>query len=373
MKVTVEAAALAAAIKRSAAERRSTTLPILAHVALDAEGGQLTVRGTDLECWTESRLEADVNNEGAVTCNASQLAGLVGRLEGLVTLRHDDDKAANVQVSAGRGRWRIDALPAVQFPVPTDEKIRTTPCSVDGTQIAEWIALVEYACNPGDARMPMRGVTLDADMVAATDGHRLAVLHVPTGIERPCLVPKAALAHLLPVLREGGTLAVGVRDGDRPVVLSAHAAAHSVRLALIDDRPMIQGIQTISDRTVSQKDGVELTVSREHLREALRRIAVVAPAVHKATQIVELRAGPDGLRVQAGNYGSELVPYTDEPDNARASTDMAFQLGYLLDALAGIATDTVEIVGAGADLQAAFCPTGDADRSHRHIVMQVRK
>ena len=39
MKVTVEAAALAAAIKRSAAERRSTTLPILAHVALDAEGG----------------------------------------------------------------------------------------------------------------------------------------------------------------------------------------------------------------------------------------------------------------------------------------------------------------------------------------------
>ena len=96
-------------------ERRQT-LPILSNVLMSLEGNRLSLTGTDLEVEIVGRI--DVQSEGPdghITVPARKLVDICKSLPDGVDISFSVE-SGKVTVRAGRSRFTLSTLPAVEFP-----------------------------------------------------------------------------------------------------------------------------------------------------------------------------------------------------------------------------------------------------------------
>jgi DNA polymerase III subunit beta len=119
MKATLSASDLTAALARaSRVVPRKTTNPILANVLLTVRGGTLEIAATNLNVWATTALDADVIVDGAATVNASDLAGIVGKLDPKTALALEASSDGSLALRCGKYSGRLRTLPARDFPEP---------------------------------------------------------------------------------------------------------------------------------------------------------------------------------------------------------------------------------------------------------------
>ena len=113
MKVTIERSALVKALGhvQSVVERRNT-IPILANVLLQADGGALNLTATDLDIEISESAPADVATPGAATASALTLYEIVRRLPDGAQVRLEmSQEEGRLKVSAGRSDFALAVLP----------------------------------------------------------------------------------------------------------------------------------------------------------------------------------------------------------------------------------------------------------------------
>ena len=128
MKVSIERSALLKAMSQaqSVVERRNT-IPILANVLIEAEGGEISFRATDLDIEVVYKVVGMVERAGATTVGAHTLHEIVRKLpDGAMVELTDDATANRLDVVAGRSSFSLATLPREDFPI---------------------MANSEYACN----------------------------------------------------------------------------------------------------------------------------------------------------------------------------------------------------------------------------------
>ena len=64
----------------SKAVSAKTSMPILECILLDAEGGQLTLLGNDMDMGIQTNIEAVVKKEGCIAVNARMFSEIIRRL-----------------------------------------------------------------------------------------------------------------------------------------------------------------------------------------------------------------------------------------------------------------------------------------------------
>lgn len=362
MRVTIDAATLAAAIKRSAAERRATTLPILGFVLITCEpdGDAITVHGTDLQAWTWSTIDATVTDAGSAVLRVDQLLALASRLEGPVRIEDGT-------LRSGRGRWRIDTLQPTEFPAPMDfpswQGIGIAP-----DRLRRAVAAVEYAAGKNDGRYYFNSVAFREGGVVSTDGHRIATvtdesLTLPAS-KLTVIVPIAHVPSVLSALdgsNDNTQLTVGYNTNDpSPRCVQIESGRDRLRLGLIDAKypdiqhvtaPVIDACEPGSDRLTFQA-----FVDRTEMAEAIRRLMVVAPRDTKShTCPVTLTLAEDGVSIAPLRSdqcdSAEAVPLR-EGTAQRGSITLRLNAYYLLDALQALTTETAVIL----------CGDGTSDR-----------
>lgn len=125
MNLTIERAPALAALSRirGIVDSRGN-IPILANVALKAEGSRLLVRATDLDMEASENIQADIREDGETTIPADKLYDIVRASdEGANLALSTDDTDPRVRVKSGRSNFRLPALSADAFPVfPTTEE-----------------------------------------------------------------------------------------------------------------------------------------------------------------------------------------------------------------------------------------------------------
>ena len=109
MKVTIERANLLKALNHvhRVVERRNT-IPILANVLLRADGGELSLKATDLDMEIADRVPAEVGTAGASTVPAHMLYDIVRKLpdgaEVSLSLNPDTNQ---IDLQAGRSSFSL--------------------------------------------------------------------------------------------------------------------------------------------------------------------------------------------------------------------------------------------------------------------------
>lgn len=253
-----------------AATSRTGTLPVLSGVRLDVADGELTVTGTDLELTIRLVIAVHSDRDGSAVVPARLVNDIVKALPpGAVDVDLDDDK---MMISSGRSQFTVNPLSLSDYPAQTEPS--GDPVSLAAASMSDALRQVVRAASTDDARAVLTGVLMSAEdeglQLVATDSYRLAMRDLPPtsmlNAGQKVLVPSRALAELGRII--DGEENLDVRLGEREAVFEAGDVRLSTRL-IEGEYPNVKNLLPSSQPNL-------LTVGREALLEALRRVKILA-------------------------------------------------------------------------------------------------
>ncbi len=289
-----------------AAAGRGTSLPVLSGVRVELSGDQLRLTGTDLELTITVEVAVSGQADGVVILPGRLASDIVRSLPaGSVEVEVSNEEA---RIAAGRSEFSLRVLPADEFPRLSEAT--GEPVTLASAELAAALSQVVRAASSDDARPILTGVLLAAEAdglrLVATDSYRLAIRDLPgttvLAEGQQVLVPSRALQELARVLSGADTLSV--RLGER----EASFEVGGTRLTTV----LIEGEFPPYERLIPQAQPNRLTVGREVLLEAVRRVKLLA---REATPV----------RLAMSNDGLELVAVTQDVGQAHESLDAKFE------------------------------------------------
>jgi len=347
-----------------AATSRTGTLPVLSGLRLEVRGDELTVTGTDLELSIRLTVTVGGARDGAAVVPARLAADIVRSLpSGAVEVElTDDGNTEAVSISAGRSQFSIRPLGLDDYPVQAEPDAE--PVTLSSAAVAEALRQVVRAASTDDARAVLTGVLITADdhgvQMVATDSYRLAVRNLPEtsmlASGQRVLVPSRALQELQRVL--GGVEELQVRLGTRDAVFEAGGTRLTTRL-IEGEYPNYKNLLPSGYPNV-------LTVGREALLEALRRVKILA---QDATP-VRLHLGGETLALSA--VTQDVGTATEELDATYEGAEMtvAFNPDYLAAGVDAVDTEEVALSTLDPMKPAVVRPVGRDD--YLYLLMPVR-
>ena len=159
---------------------KKTTIPILSNVLMEAADERVTLTATDLELGIRCHCPARVKKEGAGTVPARKLLDYVRLLpEGDVQMKFLENHWASI--TSGRSRTRIAGMSRDSFPELA--QIPPPVAQIPVKTLASMIARTNFAISMEESRFTLSGALLllrpEGITMVATDGHRLAYVHMP--------------------------------------------------------------------------------------------------------------------------------------------------------------------------------------------------
>ncbi len=302
-------------------ERRQT-MPVLANVLLGVRSGQLAITATDLEVELVAATEVQVQEAGDITVPGRKFLDILRALPEKVpvALGLEGEK---VVIKAGRSRFSLVTLPAAEFPVIDDINSQQT-VQIPRKELLRLLEKTHFSMAQQDVRYYLNGMLLEIDGLSlravATDGHRLALCET-------ALAAKAKTSQQVIVPRKGVL---------EPRVIPA-AAPNAIR----------------ADRDV--------------LRQALQRTAILSNEKYRGIRITVKK---NMLTVQAHNPEQEEAEEEIEVTYEGNDLEVGFNVNYLLDALAAIDGQEVEL--GLTDSNSSCLIRSPGNTSARYVVMPMR-
>lgn len=312
---------------------RRTTIPVLSHLLLRAEGGRLNVAATDLDVSLTSSLAAEVKGEGALAVQARKFLEIVRALVAdEIALVLEDERS--LRIAAGRSRFRIHGLPAADFPT-LPEVAGKASLEVPLKSFQRMIGKVLFAVSSEESRFQLSGALLKlngprAEMVA-TDGHRLALIDVAlpkaATASDTVLVPRKALQELMRLEGEGG---LEFRRGEHHL---AFRAGHREMICRV-----LEGAFPDYERVIARNNDKKVTCERKPLGDAVARVALVTGDRNRGVRL-EFAAGE--ITVAAANPDLGEATETLGCEYGGSGIKIGLNPDYLAQFLSAVETDKV--------------------------------
>lgn len=335
MKFRCERETLAEALATAsrAATGRTGSLPVLSGVRLELNGDRLTVTGTDLELTIQLDIAVGGDVDGGVVLPARLASDIVRSLPpGKVELEASDDE---VHIGSGRSQFTVRPMSLDDYPrlgTPASSAV-----TIDATALGDALRKVVRAASTDEGRLVLTGVLLTAEAdglrLVATDSYRLAVCDLPgvsvLGADQRVLVPGRALGELQRVLGSGEQVVLRLGEHD------ATFEVGSVRLTT----RLIEGEFPNYRQLIPSSHPNTLTVDREPLLEAIRRVKILA----KDATPVRLQISADGLKLTT--ITQDVGNAVEELDASAQGDDLtvAFNPDYLFAGVDAVTTEQVTL------------------------------
>lgn len=340
-----------------------TSLPILGHLLISAKEDKLHIVSTDLEIGLECWVEANVQEEGAMTVPARMLNEILTVLpETDVVLSVDESHT--VSLKCANSSYTILGLSPEEYPaLPQVEK--EVSFTVDYDMLRDGIRKSLFAVSEDESRAVLTGVLMqvtESDLkLVATDTRRLCMWECPLTDGQGMMnavVPGRAMHELLRILPEGdGSVDVGISSGQ--IVFKIDDTVLISRL--------IEGQYWNFEKIIASDYAKKLIVPTQQLLQSLKRVAIVA---RENLNRVAIETEDNRLIISAesGTVGTAR----EEVDVVKTGGDvkMAFNVRYLIDVLSVIETEAVEIELGGEISQTAV--RGQAQDNYIYVVMPIR-
>ena len=343
-------------------ERRQT-MPVLANVLLGVRDGRLSITASDLEVELVAGTDVAVLDSGEITVPGRKFLDILRALPDkvLVSLALEGEK---VVIKAGRSRFSLATLPAVEFPVIEDIHSQQT-VRLPRKELLRLLEKTHFSMAQQDVRYYLNGMLLEIDgeslRAVATDGHRLAVcesaLEAKAKISQQVIVPRKGVLELQRVLTEEGVadLAIGTNH--------VRAQIGDVRFT----SKLIDGRFPEYSRVIPAPATNAIRADRDHLRQALQRTAILSNEKYRGIRIT---VKSNALTVQAHNPEQEEAVEEIIVDYAGSDLEVGFNVNYLLDALAAIDGQEVELGLTDSNSSCLIRSPGNG--SARYVVMPMR-
>ncbi len=352
------------------------TLPVLAGLRVEAgENGDVAVASTDLELTMATSFKAGVDEPGKVILPGRLFGEMMRSLSaGQVSVVAG---SGEVEIDSGRGRFRVKALAAEDYPALVldegDMGADGVRIEADASLLAVALSQVVRSASTDESRQVLTGVLWEIGAgevtLAATDSYRLAVRSFPVEggpaeVEK-VILPGRVLAEVARSL-QGGARRVEAVAGENLIVfkLAFEEAEGAPGEAVIGSR-FIEGEFPNYRQLVPESYPNTLTVQRDALLDVVRRVGLLA----QNNMPVKLQLGAE-LEVSAHTpdvgEGQEVVDaeYVGEP------LLIAFNPQFLQEGAAAVQGERLTLQ-ASDGLKPAIL-RGEGDTAFTYLLMPVR-
>ncbi len=344
-------------------ERRHT-LPILSNLLLEKKAGKLTLLATDLELQISTQLEAKTGEDFAITLAARKLFDIVRALPDNAQVKLDT-KDSQVVVSAGKSRFTLQTLPAADFPRVETGVGQSEAVRLPQKTLKRLLQLVQFAMASQDIRYYLNGMLLVLDgkavRVVATDGHRLSYAETEqdnTATLREVIIPRKTVMELTKLLD----------DVDDPVEL--RIGANQVTITLPGTElvsKVVDGKFPDYQRVIPVNQPRHLKANRQTVIQALQRAAILSNEKFRGVRLV---MSENTLGIVCNNNEQEEAADEIEVVYGGDPLDVGFNVTYLLDGLAAVASD--EITLSLGDANSSMLLTSESEAGFKYVVMPMR-
>jgi DNA polymerase-3 subunit beta len=364
MKLTVEREKLLAPLQAviGVVERRQT-MPVLANVLLGVRQGQLSITATDLEVELVAATEVTVQEAGDITVPGRKFLDILRALpEKLsVSLAMEGEK---VVIKAGRSRFSLATLPAVDFPIIDDINAQQT-VQIPRKELQRLLEKTHFSMAQQDVRYYLNGMLLEIDntllRAVATDGHRLALCETELAAKaknsQQVIVPRKGVLELQRVLTPEGVADVAI-------------GTNHVRAQIGDIRftsKLIDGRFPEYSRVIPAAPPASIKADRDTLRQALQRTAILSNEKYRGIRVAVKK---NSMTVQAHNPEQEEAEEEIEVSYDGQDLEVGFNVNYLLDALSAIDGQEVELGLTDSNSSCLIRSPGTSNA--RYVVMPMR-
>lgn len=368
-----EALLPALALVSKAVERRSA-IPVLQNMllAVDASAGKMTITGTDLDCELRTSVPCQAGRDCEFTLPSALLHDAVRKMpEGVdIAILAENDFAT---VSAGRAKFRIQVLPATDFPVMGEVGF-SHAFEIEARIVKRMLDTVDFAISSEETRYYLNGIhwhIVSGDKpvfnAVATDGHRLAKfgMPVPDGADGmpSIIIPKHTVDLIGKILEDGKKLTVRVE-------------AHRLRLEASDamlTSKLIDGSFPDYQRVVPAGNANHFTIDRDALATAVDRVSTVSSGRGSAVKFAFDPQGPLTLTTNNPDAGSANDEVTIENAEGEA-VEIGFNGKYCLDMLGAAEGKrlTFSLGDAGSPALIQREDAGDVEIKPLFVLMPMR-
>jgi DNA polymerase III subunit beta len=307
--------------------------------------------------------DVNVQQTGDVTVPGRKLLDILRALPEKVTvsLSAEGEKAV---IKAGRSRFSLSTLPATEFPVIEDINSQQN-LQISHKDLARLLEKTHFSMAQQDVRYYLNGMLLEIDgsvlRAVATDGHRLALseatLEAKAKNTQQVIVPRKGVLELQRVLTPEGTATLAI-------------GTNHVRAQIGDVRftsKLIDGRFPEYSRVIPAAPAAAVRADRDVLRQALQRTAILSNEKYRGIRINVKR---NAITVQAHNPEQEEAEEEIEVAYEGADLEVGFNVNYLLDALAAIEGQEVEIGLTDSNSSCLIRSPGTS--GSRYVVMPMR-
>jgi DNA polymerase III subunit beta len=313
-------------LAQGAVEKKSS-IPILAHVLLEAADSNLRISATDLELGARSHCPAKVKTPGVGTVPGRRVLEIVRSLPDS-EVRFKLLENHWVQVTCERSTFKLVGLAKDNFPAlpPVPKAQADVPASL----LAGLVQKTSFAVSDQENRVILNAALLSVKTgsvrMVATDGHRLILAeheHATDGLatELSLLIPKRALGELRRVL------------GEAPEEASVQITSDEKHIFFtIGDRllisRMLTGMYPNYEAVLPRENNKVLELDTDQVRTAVRRVALLASEHSNAVRVLLEKD-----RLEIASSGGEYGEATEILDgrNEHEPVKIGFNYRYLLD------------------------------------------
>lgn len=304
------------------------TQPILSGVLLIAEEGEVQLGTFDYETSSQTRIKADVTEQGRALVSGRLLAEIASKLpHSDVEVFKEDDR---VLIRCGSASFSLPSMPVEEYPeIP---EVSEHSGTVDAGEFADAVAQVSLAASKEDVTPVITGVNFEIDgnslTLTATDRYRVAT----RGIEWTsaqgdetlnALVPAKIVAEVGKTFAQDESVSITIISNEEREIVAFTGGTKTVTSVLIKGNyPPVQRLfpETIDNYAV---------VSTSEIIEAVGRVGLVLE------REAALRFSFTEGEVQLEGAGTESARANETADAHLVGDDMIVSLKpqFLLDGL----------------------------------------
>ena len=348
-------------------ERRHT-LPILANLLLKKNGQSVSLISTDIEIQITTHADFGVGSDNfSTTVGARKLVDILRALpESELKLSMKDSKMV---VQSGKSKFTLQTLAASEFPMMSESSDILAKWEMSQKSLKQLISQVYFAMAQQDIRYYLNGMLLVVEgktvIAVATDGHRLAYSHIvldkePTGsgAKQEVIIPRKTILELQHLLE----------DSDESVAISL--SSNQIKFNFGDVEllsKLVEGKFPDFQRVIPKGHKNTLSVSRELLQSALQRAAILTSDKFKGVRCI---LSENCLTIQSTNAEQEEAQEDIETEYEGDKIDIGFNVSYLLDVLANLKNETIQISLGDSNSSAVI--TIPKQDGFKYVVMPMR-
>lgn len=312
------------------------SLQILSNALIQAEESRLCITTTDLDIAERCFVECEVEQGGSTTLPIRRLASIIREMaEGKILIEVNEDDVAVLQGASSY--FKIIGLPMRDFPpVPATEG--KFCYRIDQGKFREMLRKTCYAASQDETRRVLNGVLMafkDSKLtMVATDGRRLALveqeIEFPPEAETEMILPTKAVSELMRILGNEGDLKIYAQKNQ--VIFELGSTMLSSKL--------IDGVYPNYRQVIPSGCEERVTIEREQLLSALRRVSVVTTDKSNATRLT-FSANQLTITTNTPDVGEgrDTVPVK----YAGKEISIIFNPEYVMDPLKNITDDEIFI------------------------------